>query len=736
MNSQQLDTHFDALTRSAARVSRRSVLRAFGLGAAGTVFGALQAQTAAAAGRLSSMLGRAPQQTGILPPPAEPWSSENPPDLDQIIDDYLDCIASGHSAEECDRGFPGWDWCQIVWDVITEAMPNLAGFASTFLPFSRNCGERDCFQCCYVPERGCHSSYIGFPVINCTPKIYGAGTRPVGLTFILDPDIAPEDSCLFIQQVCTHIGLCVNPVLASAASGPAAQGIDGAVPLAAETDYLADPRAAEQRARYFAQQVQTEVRAYLDTYATDTSDARPLQSLVEALTNRGRAGWRRDQINTPIDISHPAIRVNDAAGNLNESASWANAAQLLALARVLTGVPNLEGRLGSVESRIWTETDKANYLAVVGDPDQALAAHLDPHWVAILQRVGMLQDYALLSVPVAGEVNTAGQYGGETVGVAPVLSLSATTNGAGVNLSVRIVDQEDTAGGPDRPLAVDWGDGVVTHHALPAGQSTLAVAHTYAAAGVYAVYAVAASDSGLRGHAALVVEAEAAVRAQTTQATLPRVARVGLPGLSLTHLQYTKQFALNARLADATGASFRAGRGKRITGPTDIRVTVALGDLYLHNPARLDASVVSLEPRIEMAAPTSATYVSYLTMATMNLGVIDTASQQLREQPVTLTPDMLKLYLAGATTPLPSSVVTLDANGALHVPLFWRETTSAAWQKVARIDIELTTAMFDGFSLNSAAIAAPPGTHEAWVETRPGALASTTRRLLMPRVSR
>ena len=106
----------------------------------------------------------------------------------------------------------------------------------------------------------------------------------------------------------------------------------------------------------------------------------------------------------------------------------------------------------------------------------------------------------------------------------------------------------------------------------------------------------------------------------------------------------------------------------------------------------------------------------------MKLGVFATSTQTLVEQPVTLTPEMLKLYLAGASTPLPSATVTVEASGALHIPLFWRASSSAPWQKIARIDIALTTAMFDGFSLDNTAISVAPGTHGAWVETRPGAL--------------
>jgi hypothetical protein len=728
MNSHQ----FDAVTRAAATMSRRSVLRWIGAGTVGIFLAGARARGAHAVNRLNRPGSHFGPPLPPLPP-AEPWSPENPPDLDDIINDYLDCITTGRTPEECDQGFPGFapfDWCQLVWDVLTDAMPTLAGMASTFTPFSRNCGERDCFQCCYNGTTGgCGSSFIGFPVLNCNESTYGAGTKPVGLTFIIDPDsVEPGDSCLFIPQVCTHIAQCVSAESASAVASDGTAAIQ--LRQALGEDYLTDPRAVDQRARYFALQVQDKVRTYLDSYDTSNAEARSLHSLVEALTSRGRAGWRSDLTNTPIDITHPAIRVNDAAGNLNETATWANAAHLLALARILSGVPNLAARLAYVESRKWSQPDKEAYLIAVGDPYQALLNILDPHWITIVQDIPMLQDYALLAVPLAGETAVEGVYGGQTLGKAPALALSAATASAEVILTIGIDDPEDVAGGLARPVAVDWGDGYVTHHALPSGQVTLDVTHAYGAAGRYAVYAVAASDSGLRGHVALVIEVPAP--AQILAPTSPSIARIRLADLTITNWLSNKRFALEARLVDAAGQTFRAGR----SAPGDTsraNVPFAFGDLYAHNPARLATSLLRLDLRGELTGPASRVFLPYVTMAaTMTLGVFATSTQQLVEHSVALTPEMLKPFLAGAPTPLPAGTVTLEASGALRIPLFWQESSSSPWQKVARIDIELTPAMFDGFHLDGAALTAPAGTKGAWVETRPGLLAPVGSRVMLP----
>jgi hypothetical protein len=96
---------------------------------------------------------------------------------------------------------------------------------------------------------------------------------------------------------------------------------------------------------------------------------------------------------------------------------------------------------------------------------------------------------------------------------------------------------------------------------------------------------------------------------------------------------------------------------------------------------------------------------------------------------------MLKLYLAGASTPLPSNTVTVEVSGALRLPLFWRESSSSPWQKIARVDIELTPAMFDGFHLDNSSLNTPVGTHRAAVETRPGLLGPVPSRVMLPIVT-
>ncbi|NJM40616.1 MAG: hypothetical protein HC853_07515, partial [Anaerolineae bacterium] len=86
--------------------------------------------------------------------------------------------------------------------------------------------------------------------------------------------------------------------------------------------------------------------------------------------------------------------------------------------------------------------------------------------------------------------------------------------------------------------------------------------------------------------------------------------------------------------------------------------------------------MLSLDIRNELTSPHRVFGFSMAMAATMTLGVFNTSTQQVVEQSVALTPEMLKLYLAGATTPMPATTVTVAANGALSFPLFWRAASN------------------------------------------------------------
>ncbi|MBC8075238.1 MAG: hypothetical protein H7Y32_04105 [Chloroflexales bacterium] len=700
---------FDIFAQLLARgISRRDLLR--------TISGLAAGAAAYASLPLSRVVRARPgvQQDANEPQPPGFWPPDFPLDPPgEMLDDYLDCIADGNTPEECDKGVP---WCEIHEYVYSRLLPNVTGILETLTPFGEDCGTTDCLQCCYRPSaNSCHSSYIGENVINCRPSIYGAGTRGVGLTLLL-AEPPPEGTCLFTPQVCTHLAMCLQEDPAGALGHGSGRT---PFPQAGPANYLTDPGAIKQRARVFAIYALTQARHYLDEYATDTPDALPLQSLSDALLGRGWATWRQDMAALTFDLNDPLFRVTDSVGTLIESASRANVGRLFGLLRLLTGLPNLTARLEYVESRVWNAADKASYLAAIPDPDAALAELLDPHIVAILKRVPLLQDYQLLAVALPGEAPPDGRYGGMALGQPPTLRLSTIVAGQTVTLTASLDDPSDGIAGLARPLSVDWGDGRVTRHDVAVGESTMTAAHEYATGGRYAIYGVAANNSGLRGAACAVSEVQAAPQGANRQAPIlaPTLVRVGLQGLSIL-MPYNGDVRLALYFTEATGVRFRAGRSRIISGPTDISVPTAMGDAYAHNPVRVEIVKLSIEPLHGIVAAVSS-HVPLLALSTLLLGVFSAAQMRVVDTALTLRVEMLAVYLQGSTTPMPSTFLVVNADGSITVPLLYRATRPEPYQRVERIEIAITPAMFDGFVLDATPTALPVGTTAAWVELRP-----------------
>ena len=728
MRSHPFDLFAQALARG---ISRRDLLRALGGIAAGAAVYVNFPRSHAATAHSATLQGaQEPEPPGF---PFDPTGLGQ--ELIDYIDDYVDCIAEaaarnagkigfGDPVEECDKAMnvslsPPSSWCEIRDYLRTHDYPNLNQLIQALNEFGDDCGTIDCLQCCYVPKNnGCHSSFIGETVINCSPGIYGVGTRGVGLTLLL-AEPTPGETCLFTPQTCSHVALCLPPPQAAASSGG-----QTLAPAATPPNYLTDPRAIKQRARIFASYALVQARHYIDEYATDTPDALPLQSLNEAVLGRGWATWRQDIAGLNIDLNDPLFRATDSHGNLMPSPSLAKVGREFATMRLLTGLPNLAARFQFVESKVWSDADKASYLAATPDPDATLADSLHPHIIGILKRMPNLQDYKLLAVPLADEPLASGLYGGMALGQPPTLLLSATVAGLTVTLTATLTDPTDGVGGLARPLALDWGDGRTTRAEFTVGQAILTLTHEYAA-GRYAIYGVAANNSGLRGAACVVVEAvlgrgRARTSADDAVSALPTIVRAGLTGLTILNLPFTSDLQLGLFFTDVAGTRFRAGRSRVATGPTNITLPVALGDAYAHNPSRLGISKLRIEPRHGITTA-SGGRITALTLSTLLLGVFSTAQMRVVEKSLALRAEMLAVYLEGDATPLPSAALTTNTDGSITVPLLYRASSAAPWQRIERIEVALTPDLLDGFVLDVTPTPLPVGTNASWVEKRPGA---------------
>ncbi|NJM40963.1 MAG: hypothetical protein HC853_09415 [Anaerolineae bacterium] len=262
----------------------------------------------------------------------------------------------------------------------------------------------------------------------------------------------------------------------------------------------------------------------------------------------------------------------------------------------------------------------------------------------------------------------------------------------------------------------------MTRHEFPSGQNSLTLTHDYATASRYAIYGVAANNSGLRGAACFVVEVNATGQRtpQSTEATSPTLVRAGLTELTILNLPFTKDIRLAMDFTDAAGLRFRAGRSRIGSGPTNITVPVVLGDAYAHNPSRVEVIRLGIEPKHGIIGPSVNRTVA-LKLKTLLLGVFSTAQMRVVDLTLTLTADMLNVFVAGSSTPLPVTFITANTDGTLTVPLLYRVSNSAPWQRIERIEIALTPEMLAGFVLDAAPTNLPAGTTAKWAELRPGA---------------
>jgi hypothetical protein len=268
---------------------------------------------------------------------------------------------------------------------------------------------------------------------------------------------------------------------------------------------------------------------------------------------------------------------------------------------------------------------------------------------------------------------------------------------------------------------VDWGDGRVSRYEITAGQDALMATHEYALAGRYAVYAVAANNSGLRGATCVVVEVSGTRRAAVglAQVAAPTLVRAGLTGLSILNLPYTKDLRVALYFTSADGARFRAGQSRIASGPTNITVPVELGDAYAHNPSRLEIATLSVEPRHGLTAPVGGRIPS-VKLSTLLLGVFSTAQMRVIDAAVTLRADLLAVYAEGDAAPLPATALTVNGDGSITVPLLYRAGSTGPWQRVERIEVAIAPELFAGFVLDAAPMALPAGAGTSWVEQRPG----------------
>jgi len=119
-----------------------------------------------------------------------------------ILDDYfqnkLSCASMGYSEEECQNVAV---LC-AAFNFSTGNAPGIRGQVfnelKLFDVFKPRCGDGICYQCCYA-NGGCHTSFVGFPVINCNEG-NGPDAHAAALTLVTGGEIG--QACLYTPQTC------------------------------------------------------------------------------------------------------------------------------------------------------------------------------------------------------------------------------------------------------------------------------------------------------------------------------------------------------------------------------------------------------------------------------------------------------------------------------------------------------------------------------------------------------
>ncbi|KAI9016848.1 hypothetical protein DFJ74DRAFT_770422 [Hyaloraphidium curvatum] len=457
----------------------------------------------AAAGALLAACG-ARGQSGLgalyeaLEPALDAWDTVSTPielggNIERFFDNTASCVRRGGTARQCGAIPP---FCLLADQYFAFVPYN--PIPAAWNPFVIDCGTGECFQCCSTAPGECHTSFVGFPVVNCNHPNYGAGTRPAGMTMVLEQDTIGK-ACLFIRQICDHLPLC-NP-----AAGGARLQHRAPEPPPALAGY-ADAASAAVRARSFGMQLQWGWQAYLDGFSTEVSSkdlANPsapisrnaeiptLRSIPDWLTQRGRSGWLADiSSKSPFgdpSLIPPRLRIL-GPDNSTVVAPASELALLVAWGTqvLLSAVGNLHARFSFAESRVWRPAAAAAHLAAAvpgGDAEAAAWNQSTGPALAVLRDVLMLQDWRLLAAPAPGEPAQPDAFQDVAMG-RPAritrISLSRTHGTTETTVSMELSISDPEAGTSPRRLTIDWGDhSPPSHFPIPSSQPGFSLSHAY-----------------------------------------------------------------------------------------------------------------------------------------------------------------------------------------------------------------------------------------------------------------
>ena len=443
------------------------------------------------------------------------------------------------AAKKCAAAGLGSDACiDAVWAGVCTlgtqlALERMAGnFQFLGLPFEQLCSGGPRLKCCkYTADQiGCHTAFneVDPPPINCEGNWAYPGS--------------PKGPCVPIGD---PLGV-----------GCTCCGNAGCITDACAPGSLFDPVLSTWRTDDFAKAI---ARSFLNAARTDPQGAADFSMLVGCTAHRN-AMLQIAPFAFPDSLpfgSDPGdgFHVNDN----DPDDRYLRGLTTLAVRRVLGGIPNSVARWEAITARLWTDAEIDAEVAAVGDADAILGGLLGPFGLTVLEGADP-RLYKLLAVPLSYEppdANESPYLAGCEPGQPPSLGiqLGVTGSSAAVQLQVQDPHAELTPLG-QYPVAVDWGDGRLSHVFLlsPSQQ----IVHSYAAAGTYAVRAWVVNAAGLSASA----DAVAAVGSPGGPADPgpPTVASAALDPTAATYSYQPPHVSVTASAIEPGGAAYPLGR--------------------------------------------------------------------------------------------------------------------------------------------------------------------------------
>jgi len=633
--------------------------------------------------------------------------------LKDAYSNYQQCLARGAAPELCEALAV---YCAIPGTGLVDSRAGLFSKLDLFQVFKVDCGDGECYQCCFTGD-GCHTSFVGYPVINCNLN-YGPDTRAAGITLITDPEAGPGSPCLTTPQTCDHLALCLgDPNALGELRDQLEGGLEHPLNMAG---------AADQRLRYFGREFYDQWLAYLNRFHTGVSAERDgeqasfgsLVQLDHFVSARGCVGWREHLAAVqPYAWGVEPFAVVGADDVVSEPASQLNGVRMIGLMRLLDALPNAAKRHAAVESTVWPDVDRQAYLGALEDgADAAILEVASPIFLDLLKLNSKISDYRLLAVPLADEPVDGARFNGCLLGEAPqVFAEAGAPEGETASLRLTVDDPEHNAA-LARLAIILWGDGTATRETIAAGVGEVTLTHTYGVPGSYVAHAVVENTSGLRGFASAVIESTRA-GAPSAPHVFSQVRFVD----TVAHVKVTSgnerklYFEITGRDAD-TSEELLIGVGQELGIP--FNVDVPLGTLVGHNPDARTIDRVTLWPAWRDGFYGIGWGGHWLALDHVELAVPSTATGELSAVTLPLTVDNVRVYPLDGEEPVDVEFLGTTEDDRT---LIWLHSTFQA----SRIEIDIPADLLAANALG------PLGDgegidFESYVELRPGTFVPTS----------